>query len=285
MFNPKAWPSVEYDLAEAAYHQLDLMSASRLKVLEFGTSMHLDHQIRNPREDNEDMMIGRALHTYCLRRAAFNSEFAVSPKFDGRTKDGKAAKEQFALENAGKCVLNEDQMAIVTGMAEGIMRHEDAYKFVAGLPGRPEVSVFCEIDGILAKSRFDRMVEIDGELCIVDIKSTRSSAGRREFERTIWSLGYALQALFYSEMAFEAGLGRPQHFVFVAVEKSAPHVTACYRLREDALAAFEPRLDALIARYKDYLEHGPKGYEGIEEIAVPAWALRELETETGETNG
>jgi exodeoxyribonuclease VIII len=284
MFEPQEWPSVEYDLAESVYHSLNYMSASRLKVLSSGTSLHLDHEIRNPREDSDDLMIGRALHTFVLRRLAFDSEFAVMPKVDGRTKEGKAAKEQFALEAAGKSVLTTDQAAQVEAMALSIAAHPEAYNLLRNLPGREEVSVFAEIYGIQSKSRMDRILDIDGSRVICDLKTVRDGAGRRDFERTVWTYNYGLQALMYSRMANAAGLGPISDFVFVAVEKKAPYAVACYRLRDEVLQAFGPRLDSLIAKYNDYLEAGPVGYTGIEDLAVPAWALRELESEIGESN-
>ena len=284
MFEPRAWPSVEYDLAESVYHSLNYMSASRLKVLNDSTSLHLDHEIRNPREDSDDLLIGRALHTFVLRRLAFDMEYAVMPKVDGRTTAGKAAKAAFEVEAAGKSILTTDQAAQVEAMALAIASHPEAYNLLRSLPGQEEVSIFAEMHGIKSKSRVDRLLDIDGSRVICDLKTVRDGAGRRDFERTVWAYNYGLQALMYSRMANAAGLGPIDDFVFVAVEKKAPHAVACYRLRDEVLQAFGPRLDALIARYNDYLEAGPVGYTGIEDLAVPAWALRELESELGETN-
>ena len=130
---------------------------------------------------------------------------------------------------------------------------------------------------------FRGLVEVNGERIIVDVKTTASSASKSEFERTIWNFGYGVQCAFYLEMARACGVPS-QHFVFVVVEKTAPYATAVYRFSDEIAEAFRPRMLELVAQYKAYLAEGPRGYEGVTEIGIPAWAAARIAQNLGEFN-
>jgi len=276
MFDVK-FPSVEFQLASEVYHKIDAMSSSRVKILDNATPMHLSYSLANPK-DSDDFVVGRATHSYILERYKFTKEFAVQPALDGRTKEGKAGKEKFKLENEGKSILTEEQFALVQGMADGIMVNPDAYHFCT-TAGESEVSVFGELHGVKTKARFDRLIKFNnGEDCIVDLKTTRGIASRSDFERSMWQFGYGVQANLYLQMARGAGLN-PKHFVFVVVEKNAPHAAAVYRVSDRIIEMFDAKVLSLVAKYREFLLNGSAGFQGITEIGIPAWAVNQLTNE------
>jgi hypothetical protein len=281
-FTPPALPHIERDLPDTIYHSFDAMSASRLRILDRSTSLHLAHSIANP-SDSPALAIGRALHCKVLTPHLYLRDFVVAPAVDRRTKEGKATYESFVASVGNKTVLTADQAEEVSAMAAAIAANPDARMVVSDLNGSAEVSLFAEIAGVRAKSRFDRLVEVNGERIIVDVKTTASSASKSEFERTIWNFGYGVQCAFYLEMARACGVPA-QHFVFVVVEKTAPYATAVYRFSDEIADAFRPRMLELVAQYKAYLAEGPRGYEGVTEIGIPAWAAARIATNLGEFN-
>jgi hypothetical protein len=281
-FTPPALPHIERDLPDTIYHSFDAMSASRLRILDRSTSLHLAHSIANP-SDSPALAVGRALHCKVLTPHLYLRDFVVAPAVDRRTKEGKATYESFVASVGSKTVLTADQAEEVSSMAAAVAQNPDARMVVSELNGSAEVSLFAEIAGVRAKSRFDRLVEVNGERIIVDVKTTASSASKSEFERTIWNFGYGVQCAFYLEMARACGVPA-QHFVFVVVEKTAPYATAVYRFSDEIADAFRPRMLELVAQYKAYLAEGPRGYEGVTEIGIPAWAAARIATNLGEFN-
>ncbi len=280
-FEP-TYPCVVHGLPASVYHGIDAMSYSRLKVLDQATPSHLTYNLANP-ADSDDFVIGRALHSYVLERANYNREFAVAPQVDRRTKDGKASWEAFLVESAGKTPVSAEQQAMVEGMAASVMNHEDAYAFSHLFPGKAEVSAFAMINGIKTKSRFDRVVNLDGEDVIVDIKTTRELASRDEFENSIWRYGYGTQCNLYLQMARAVGMN-PRHFVFIVIEKKKPYHTAVYRMSDEVIEMFDTRVLELTNKYKVFQNDPNRGYVGINDIGVPSWALRRLENEIGEAS-
>lgn len=270
-----SYPSFEEGLAETAYHGLDLMSASRLKKLDGSTSLHLHDYIHGEQPDTAAFVVGRALHCKVLRPLDFDMEFAVSPKFDGRTTEGKNGKALFAIQNEGKSVLTLEDAKDVMAMEAGICSNPDAYDLLRKCKGTPELSLFAEINGIKSRARLDRFIEIGGATSIVDVKTTRNLASKRDCERAIWTYGYGLQAAFYLRMAHAVGFPC-NDFIFVMVEKNPPFASAVYRLTDEVVRLFDDKLDTVIQNYNDYITQGPRGFEGIQDIGVPAWAFKEL---------
>jgi exodeoxyribonuclease VIII len=264
-FTPPALPHIEEGLPDTIYHSMPLMSASRLRILDRSTSLHLAHDMANP-SDSPALAVGRALHCKALTPSLYLRDFVVAPQVDRRTKEGKAAWESFVASSGNRTV-----------------RHPDARMIVTDLAGRAELSLFAEIGGVQAKSRFDRLVEVNGERIIVDVKTTAGSASKSEFEKTIWNFGYGIQSAFYLEMARACGVPA-QHFVFVVVEKTAPYAVAVYRFSDEIANAFRPRMLELVAQYKQFLADGPRGYDGVTEIGIPAWAAARIAPNLGEFN-
>jgi len=278
-FEPTQWPHIECGLPEQVYHAYDAMSASRLKILDRSTSLHLAHNIAHPAE-GPALTLGRALHCMVLTPHLYLQEFAVAPACDRRTTAGKATWESFQASVGQKTVLTREQADEADAMCDAVMRHPEAKQFCRLIQGEAEVSMFAEIGGVKTKARIDRLISINGDNIIIDLK-TSQSASRKEFEKSIMHWGYGIQASLYNMIAQACGR-KISHFVFVVVEKTPPYAVAVYRFRDDAAAAFAPRVLELVSQYKQFLSDGPKGYEGVTEIGIPDWAMKNLIA--GDTN-
>lgn len=216
------------DLDEGVYHADPLrhvggsVSASMLKTLvKPGGPALLRERLANPPGPRPEFDFGHAVHTLVLGVGAKPVEL---PGSDLRHKATKLAAEQ--ARSRGEIPLKPAEFAAAQSMA----------KAVKGLDvirdGTPEVSLFHhdEDRDMWLRGRVDWLADD----VIVDLKTT-ITADPHGFNREVGKFGYHLQAAFYLRLC--AALGHPaKRFLFVAVEKSAPHLAAVHELDEEWLA-------------------------------------------------
>ncbi len=135
------------------------------------------------------------------------------------------------------------------------------------------------ITGEKCKCKPDALTEAGGQPIIVDLKTCRD-ADTEAFMRDCFRYGYDLQAAMYKE-GCDRTTGRKHEFVFIAVEKNAPH--AVNILRADDF--FIERGQHLYREYMN-LYHECKasgiwpGYCGkdghINNLSIPSWMIKEI---------
>ncbi len=262
------------------YLALERLSPSGAKLL--GRSpAHYRHNRTHPAAETAALRSGKGLHSLALEgRDAYADDFAIEPKADGRTREGKAIKAAFAEEAEGKTILTAAEGELVESMAAAIAAHPLAPALIEG--GTPELSMIWNDPetGCPCKGR--------GDLCkfeagaILDLKTTLD-ASPAAFARSVMSYGYATQAAAYLSGA--AALGADvRDFIILAVEKSAPFAVGIYRLPDATLELGRRRWREACELYAACLESGcwPGYPETITELALPNWAMAEL-YETDET--
>jgi exodeoxyribonuclease VIII len=188
-----------------------------------------------------------------------------------------------AATNDGKEIITADEYAQLQGMRDAVMAHPAAAGLLTSVPGRAEVSAYWNdpITGALCRCRPD-FWRADGIL--VDLKTT-DDASPDAFAKSLYNWRYHVQHPFYIDgcrQAIEQGgtggldLPQPTHFLFIVVEKKAPHAVAVYKLDQETveLGAREYRRD--LATYADCLaaDSWPAFGETIRPIGVPEWVLR-----------
>ena len=85
---------------------------------------------------------------------------------------------------------------------------------------------FFEMEGAKCKVRPD--LYNPGAGVVIDLKSTQD-ASEKGFKKSVRQFGYTFQACWYMHALRLLG-EKPKQFIFLAVEKSAPHLTAAYTL-------------------------------------------------------
>ena len=85
---------------------------------------------------------------------------------------------------------------------------------------------FFEMEGAKCKVRPD--IYNPGAGVVIDLKSTQD-ASEKGFAKSVRQFGYTFQACWYMHALRLIG-EKPKQFIFLAVEKSAPHLTAAYTL-------------------------------------------------------
>lgn len=233
----------------------------------------------NRKTDTEALALGRAFHTLLLEPELFDAEVAVSPKFDRRTKQGKADAEEFDIAAAGRTVIDRAQHGELTEMAAAIAAHPAARIVLEG-KGRVEPSLFwTDADhGVDCRARFDWLRD-DG--LIVDLKTTRS-AHPDDWPRLAHDHRYHVQAAFYME-AYRRVTGKePAGFAFIAVEKVAPYGVSATFASPGFLDAGRLLWERDLETYARCLKanHWPGYPETLEPLNLPSWAQYRIEQGT-----
>lgn len=255
-----------------AYHSGPGISKSHLDKIASASPRHYWHHYLNPDRIREEqtpaMVLGSAIHAAILEPDLFPLEYVADPGINRRTNAGKAEYEAFVAENAGKTVLNDEQMQTCLAVRDAVHLHPVAAGLLQG--GAAEQS-FYAIDpetGELIKCRTDYLA---GDM-IVDVKSTED-ASPDGFGKSAANFRYPVQVAWYRRVMAAAFGEAPPHWVFLAVEKSPPYALGLY---------FPDPADvqrAALAAQRDFMrivEHRQSGQwpdYGAEvlPLSLPAW--------------
>ena len=257
-------------LTNEAYHALEAVSPSRLKLLARSPLHFYDACLAPDREvkpATPAMQLGTALHTAVLEPELWDATVAVPPQtFDRRTKGGKELAAAFEAEAAGRIVLTPDDADQVRRMADAVRSHPAA-RFLLELPGRREPSYTWKdpATGLECKTRPDWHSE--DRRIVVDVKTTRD-ASRIEFAKSIANLDYHVQAA-WNQDALQA-----EQFITIAVENVRPFAVAVYPASGAMIAAGQRRIEAAMALLAECHASGIwPGYGDLvqEPIELPGW--------------
>jgi exodeoxyribonuclease VIII len=228
-----------HNLPADDYHSIHALSKSGLDQLA-KSPMHYQHWLTNKQEPTEAMKIGTAVHMAVLEPIEFGAKYG---KFTGdrRTKEGKAAYEEF--QASGKTALSSDAWDQIQGIAQSVQSHQWWMQNTRSL--QTEVSCIDRTpDGIDIKARMDGVTNTH----ILDIKTT-SDASPSGFAKAIANFRYHWQAAWYRRF-----IDLP--FIFIAVEKDAPHAVGIYEIDAEALAVANNDIETLLNTYRDCRTYG-----------------------------
>jgi hypothetical protein len=256
------------DLSNADYHASPAISRGKLWT---AFSKSPAHAMAEKIAQSRAMLIGSVVHVATLEPDLFERDYVRSEKFDKRTNIGKLAAEQFADQNQGKEIVEADIYDLAASIRDSLHSSSTVRSLLNG--GKAEHSAFwedfetgeqCRVRPDLAQPGF-----------ILDLKTTQD-ASPDSFAKSVATFGYHLQDAFYSEGWEQAGGGKIDRFVFLAVEKEPPFAWAIYELDESARA--EGRA---IMRYALDMLHKcreektfPAYPETVTPLALPSWAYR-----------
>lgn len=268
-------------ITNAEYRKKEGISSSDLKRM-MKSMAHWKYYHDNPDDsDTEALQFGRAYHKLMLEPDDFDNEFIVSPKFDRRTKDGKAAYEEFLKKAEGKEVINEETYQKLLEMQKALY---DTPFVKLLIKGEHEKSFFWKDKetGIPCKCRPDSFGQIKDQYVAIDLKTTKD-AETDHFMRDAIKLGYDIQACHYCE-GLETVYNKPFKFIFIAQEKTAPYLVNVLEADEYFMASGRELRGKLLEEYKKAEETGI--YEGymtdgtaVNKLSVPAWLRDSLVVE------
>lgn len=262
-------------MTEREYRALPAMNATALACLAEATPAHWEWERLNGKR-TQAMELGIALHQAVLEPHEFRANYACPPECDRRTKAGKEAWELFKAENPDKTYLDAEEWATVVGMANAVLSHSEAMRWL-GVCADRELCIVGDLDGIPAKCRIDAIDQQHG--LFLDIKSTRNRANRAECEQSAHKLNYFLRLAFYRRMMLAAGMPWGGCSV-VWVESKPPHCVNVLPMAEWAIDLMERPLDRAILSYRDWMRDPTEGWptKGTS-MGLPAWFATTLEVE------
>ena len=262
-------------LENAEYHRHAAVSKSHLDQVA-RSPLHYWARYVDPKrvqpEPTAAMLLGTAVHTHILELREWDQRYIAAPDgIDRRTKVGKEAWAAFEAEAAGRTVISRDDAELVMAMGRAVHGHPAAAMLLA-LPGAAETTWMWhdQPTGLQCKCRPDWLTT-DGSL-IVDLKTTED-ASPAGFRKSIANWRYHVQASWYLDGIEQATGRRPEQFIFICVEKKAPHAVAVYAADAEMIAAGakQARLDLDTLAVCKAADAWPGYSDQIETISLPAW--------------
>ena len=270
------YPRIDADV----YHTWPALSQSWLNKLKRSPA-HLKAYLEKETKDTPAMLFGRAGHAAILEPDVFSEKWRSMPDgLDRRSKAGRLAYDNLLLElgpDGAGYILSHDDYQRALGMRDAVWKNKAA-AMLLGAEGDAELSVVWDRWGVKCKARLDRMSwKLKGGT-VTDLKTT-TDARRPAFERRIWEMGYHRQGAWYLD-GLRARKVAIEHYAIIAVESEPPYGSVVYRVTERALAAGWQEIEPLVELYSTCLEldQWPAYTEKVEDIGLPAFAWREIES-------
>jgi exodeoxyribonuclease VIII len=244
---------------EISKHGLDLIS--RAPAL-------FKYRQDNPQEQTPAMRFGEIIHTAVLEPDRFAAEYVASPKFDRRTKDGKAAYEEFVARAGSKRVITQEEWDSAQAITNKVRTFQPAIPFLDPA-GTFEASLFWKQGTVDAKARIDIITDMG---IVVDLK-TCSSAEARAFQRDAMNFRYHVQAAWYLNACQQVGI-EADSFLFICVEKEPPYLCSVFAMDKAFIDLGQRAYEADLAKYLECMESGvwPEYSNEIQLVSPPAWA-------------
>lgn len=246
------------DISADAYHadtvgDQSTLSASIAKILLNASPLHAwtEHPKLNPnfaRVEDDKFSVGNVAHAVLLEG---RNIVHVVEGFDDWRKDAAKEERDEARAN-GLTPLLAAQWAEVAAMCDAF-RVQLASLDVSPPPftnGKPEQTVVWEDEGVLCRVRPDWLH--DSYKAVDDLKTTSRSANPDLFERTLFNLGYDIQAAMYMR-GIRAVTGVDTEFRFVVVETSPPYAVSVHGILPAALELANDKVTWAIRKWRDCL--------------------------------
>jgi hypothetical protein len=232
---------------------------------------HVDNNVK-PQKDH--LNIGNAVHTLAIEPELFNQRYHVLPEAIRRDKRSAAYIEQVQIA-AERTIITFNDYESIHAMAMALKTDRTA-KILLSRTGKIEHSIYwtCPKTGLKFKCRPDQMGD-DG--VIVDIKTDRDVRPHK-FKWQSREYCYDMSvALTYR--GYEALYGKPpEEYIFLLVDKEAPHIVQAYntfRTADDSVRSVldegNDRLDKAINKLLECQKTGiwPAYFDGIQPLSVP----------------
>lgn len=269
-----------HDISIEQYHSGPGISRSGLMDIS-KSPLHYWHNSINPNKIEKEpppvitkmdaLGFGNALHTFVLENDEFMNRYIILPKVSRATKAGKEAfaNAKQEADSLNKEILCQEAFTVIQSMSDSIQAHPDAPGLIS--EALYEQSIFWkDIDtGLLCKVRPD----IWHQNMIVDLK-TCQSASERDFQRSVYSFGYHVQAGMIKEALARQLAINMENFLFVAVEKEPPYAVAVYQLDELAVEQGVYDFKQLLLTLKHHLDTDRWPSYQTGRITLPNYALR-----------
>lgn len=217
-----------YEISNDEYHASVGISRSAISLVK-KSPLHYWQQYLSPDKEpftaTSAMIIGEAIHTMIMEPHLFDQRFIVGQQVDGRTKEGKKYKEEFAILANGKHILYEDQYHNILNIIDSVNNHPTVRKLIKEPKIEQSIYWVDSATELLCKARPD----IWTEKRLIDIKTT-NDATPEYFSRSVSDYNYHIQAAMQIDAVREITGVLIHHFIFIAIQTSRPYKPYIYTL-------------------------------------------------------
>lgn len=273
------------EISNTEYRKREGLASTDIKRM-MKSMAHWKYFIEHPEQekDTPSLRFGRACHKFMLEPYDFDNEYAIMPKVDRRTKEGKEIYAKFEQESAGKEIIDEETYDKLTDMRDVLYKTPYVKNLING---EHEKSFFWtdEATGIKCKCRPDSFGTFGSHNIIVDYK-TSENAETDAFMKSALKFNYDVQAAHYTA-GLEAIYGKDYLFIFIAQETKPPYCVNVLQADEYFMEnGYEVR-KLMLETYKKCLELDEyPAYMGFKEdnnffneLSVPSWIKNAMEYE------
>lgn len=232
-------------------------------------------------DETPEMRFGTLFHGGLLEENYFDSRYAVQPiwwddeknkPLNKNTNLYKAKKAAFEEENAGKLIVEQDELDKIRRMVDSVAAHDDAVMLLS--EGFSEVSGYYidPITGFYLRFRPDHF---NNKLnALVDVKTTWA-VNERDFSKKMWAERIDFQLAMYGE-----GIGviegrKPKYYATIAVDPSYPYRCEVYLLDRKSIekgeADYREALDLI--SYCEERNEWPRREPVMKTISLPPYAF------------
>jgi hypothetical protein len=191
--------------------------------------------------ETQAMREGRILHSWVLEPEKFLTECIIAPYKDFRTNEAKEWRDAILESKPEAMIVTEEKHTEFKAIVEAVWSDE----FVASTlsTARKEMHGYATHKSTQLYSRPDF---ITAEGLIGDLKFVRS-ASPRDFQNAQFFDGYYIQAAFYNMVdRIINNDQKAEDFIYIAVEKTYPHIVQVYTLGTIYEAMGQKKIDHAI---------------------------------------
>lgn len=279
-----------HTLTIEAYHTGPGISKSKLWQLHTRTPFHARFA---ETASTEAQKFGNAAHTAVLEPNLFEPKYMRGP--DDRRGNKWGAAQEIAQQSGKKCLTSGDYDDALR-LRDALHRSPDIRKLTSGVPAIEQSAYITDEEtGELVRCRPD--IYSHDMRVMADLKAT-TDAGSFQFAKRCAEFGYNVQEAVYSDTWTKAGGGDVDAFLFIAVERKAPHAFCLYELTPYAAAEGHAIYRSALERWHacmeaerelraertgapecrdldEYLSPAwPMYGEGVQELALPRWSYK-----------
>ena len=240
-------PGVYSGIPADQYHAGEGINVSSLKLLaDEGGPARVRY---GQRTETKALTFGRLIHAAILEADTFGESYY--PVALATLNENHKAYQAAALQAAGREIVRQADYDEALRIRDGVMRNPVARDMLA--PGHLTEQSFYWIDqetGVLCRGRADGM-RPDYRV-LFDLKST-ADATEDGFNKSVEDYRYYWQDAWYQAGWAEAAGWKPEAFIFLAVEKERPYLTAAYEIDGDRRAEGLAEARVQLRRYAEFL--------------------------------
>ena len=232
------------------YNQHEGINYSLLKKFAISPAYYQWYLSQPKTEPSSEMKIGLATHTLSLTPELFIQEYAVAPKVDRRTKEGKEVWNDFVAASGGKTVLTEEEFDTARRCTAAWVE-SSLYKIhVLGKDTLIEKAFFGKhispSGSVVTKGIPDIFIPDKG--IIIDLKTFGETPTPEKMRYAALRSEYLGQAAYYKKLVEDNGF-KFNAFIFAFIEKAEPNSINFLSPLDSTLIQAQDKLNVLLERF------------------------------------